>query len=254
MPSAGWQANCNTKRRSNVDVISQSIETAFNLTINQHLSQLKVKIRNKSKSAAVASWVNIFAVFCSATGSPKSSGGWSCVPWWRSWPSTRRATTCPTRDRWNTSYTADPKTRTLRSPCEGASLSAVPWSPASLCVCVCVRQRLVSSGADSPDVVTEAQRNSWLLFGRASCSFPPLLTRYHHTPLRSQLMNFNRAFQYSRCCVTQQSCHAYACSRCPGCLVLWFFFLCFFKKIFIALFSVPGCIDRLWLQSCKRTE
>lgn len=53
------------------------------------------------------------------TGSPRSSGGWSCVLWWRSWLSTRRATTSPTPDSWSTSYTIDQKTRTLQWPCEG---------------------------------------------------------------------------------------------------------------------------------------
>lgn len=40
-------------------------------------------------------------LLCPVTGSLKSSGGWSCVPWWRSWPSTRRATMCPIPDSWN---------------------------------------------------------------------------------------------------------------------------------------------------------
>lgn len=36
------------------------------------------------------------------TGFPRSSGGWSCDRWWRSWPSTRPATMCQTQASWNT--------------------------------------------------------------------------------------------------------------------------------------------------------
>lgn len=40
---------------------------------------------------------------------PRNSGGWSYVHSWRSWPSTRPATTCRTLDSWSTWSSTDPK-------------------------------------------------------------------------------------------------------------------------------------------------
>lgn len=87
-------------------------------------SKMRKKCRNKR-------WHWRFFI-CAVTGSPRSSGGWSCVLWWRSWLSTRRATTSPTPDSSSTSYTIDQKTRTLRWPCEGPRCMTV-WVQ-SLCM------------------------------------------------------------------------------------------------------------------------
>ena len=54
----------------------------------------------------------------SATGSRRSSGGWSSVHSWKSSPSTRRATTCPTPASWSTWPGSDPKRATPRRPSE----------------------------------------------------------------------------------------------------------------------------------------
>lgn len=95
--------------------------------------------------------VNVKLVFLpTVIGFPKNSGGWSCVLSWRSWPSTRRATTCPTRDRWSTSSTADPKIPMLPSPCEGPRRAASHRGP------VCVWD-LIHVWDVSPDVVEELQ-------------------------------------------------------------------------------------------------
>lgn len=47
---------------------------------------------------------------CAAIAFLKSSGGWSCGRWWRSWPSTRPATTSPTQASWSMWSATGPKT------------------------------------------------------------------------------------------------------------------------------------------------
>lgn len=93
--------------------------SAFRVTIASRV--FAVFIIHQTKGLSLSK--SVLALLSEVTGSPKSSGGWSCVLWWRSWPSTKPVTTCRILGSWSTSSTTGLKSWMPQSPCEGLAWS-----------------------------------------------------------------------------------------------------------------------------------